>query len=400
MTGQHAPLPPSGAPQWGHCSGSIMANMQAVDTEHPRTRAGTASHWVASECLARWVDPNGGACFCADWTEAEAPNGVIVDDEMVEGAQIFVDHVLQIAQKHGAMQRMLIEHRVAMPHIHAQNWGTLDLCIPLLDVEAGGRVVGGLIYMLDYKFGHRENKAFANLQLIDYLAGICNEYNIDGAAEMHVEVVFQIVQPFCYHGGGPVDEWRVCVADLRGYINQLTAKAYEAFDGPTFSSGPHCRDCLSIGTCATARKSHYSLIDYTNDPCVIDSMTGQDLAVERALLKQGATTLGERLDAIDAELRHRIGKGEDGGGLALESGEGNLAWTVPPAQAVLFAKQLGIDAGKPAVLTPTQTLAKAPKEMKGAVQAALKAVTKRPTTGLKLIKAADSMTARAFSKKA
>lgn len=340
--------------------------------------------------------------MAGDWLGSTAPNGVIIDEEMAEGAQIFVDNALMIAQKHGALQSMLIEHRVSMPHIHPQNWGTLDLCIPLLKTdEEGQRFTGGIIYMIDYKFGHRENKAFANLQLIDYLAGICEEFKIDGHAERFIEVVFQIVQPFCYQAGGDgVDEWRTTVADLRGYINQLTAKAQEAFSNPTFSSGPHCRDCKSIVRCETARKSHYSLIDYTNEPCVIDNMNGQDLAVELGILKQGGVTLKARKEAIEEELKHRIGKGEaTDSGLALENGQGRLAWTVPAPQALAFVAQLGVDATKADILTPTQTIAKASKDMKPIIEQAIKAVTKRPSTGLKLIKAADSKTARAFSKK-
>lgn len=380
-----------------------MANMQAPDIEHPRTRGGTASHWVVSECLERWRDPNGGACTANDWLGSTAPNGVIVDDEMVEGAQIFVDNALQIAQEHGALRSMLIERRVHMPHIHPQNWGTLDLCIPLLKWEKVDgnvdRAVSGLIYMVDYKFGHRENKAFANLQLIDYLAGICEEYQIDGHAEQFIEVVFQIVQPFCYHAKSQIDEWRVTIADLRGYVNQLTAKAHEAFSNPTFTSGAHCRDCKSIVRCETARKSHYSLIDYTNEPCVIDNMNGQDLAVELGILKQGEATLKARKEAIEEELKHRIGKGESDSGMVLETSTGHLAWTVPKAQAIAFVAQLGIDAAKPDILTPTQTIAKASKEMKPIVEQAMKAISKRPSKGLKLIKAADSRTARAFSKR-
>jgi hypothetical protein len=378
-----------------------MANMQAPDIELPRTRAGTASHWVVSECLGTLRE--GRREVCDAFIGAQAPNGVIIDEEMAEGAQVFVDNAMAVATEHDAVGCMLIEHRVHMPHIHPQNWGTLDLCIPLLKWERVNenvdRVVSGTIYMIDYKFGHRENKAFANLQLIDYLAGICNEYQIDELAEQFIEVVFQIVQPFCYHAKNPIDEWRTSVADLRGYVNQLTAKAQEAFSNPTFSSGAHCRDCKSIVRCSVARKSHYSLIDYTNEPCVIDNMNGQDLAVERGILKQGAATLKARLEAIEEELKHRIGKGESDSGLALENGEGNLAWAIPAPQAVMFAAQLGIDAAKAGILTPTQTIAKASKDMKPIIEQALKTVTKRPSTGLKLIKATESRTARAFSKK-
>lgn len=397
MITQHAPLPPSGAPQWGYCSGSIMANMQAVGVEHPRTRAGTASHWVESECLVQWKDPDASPPTCNQWLNLEAPNGVVIDEEMAEGAQVFVDHVLQVAQKHGALQAMMIEHRVNMPNIHKSNWGTLDACIALFRRDGAGRVMGGIIYLMDYKFGHREVKAYGHLQLIDYLVGICNEFEIDGHAEQQTEVVFQVVQPFCYRSEGPVDEWRTTVADLRGYVNQLIAQAAAAFSNPTFTSGPHCRDCLSLGRCSIARKAKYHLLDYVDEPCVIDNMNDRDLAVEFGVLQSGQTTLKARIDALEAELKHRIKNGSTGSGLALETAVGNLDWDISAEQAVILARQFQVDATKPGVLTPTQTISAASGDMKPLLEKAIKTVTSRPPRGFKLIKAADSISARAFT---
>ena len=85
----HAPLAPSAAPQWAHCSGSVMANAHAADSEAPRTRAGSASHWVVAECLDLWKRPEGSTTVASDWLGATCPeNGVVIDTEMTEGAQI------------------------------------------------------------------------------------------------------------------------------------------------------------------------------------------------------------------------------------------------------------------------------------------------------------------------
>ncbi len=400
----HAPLAPSSAPQWAHCSGSVMANATAPDTEAPRTRAGTASHWVVSECLDLWKLPESSVAVANDWLGHTAPNGVVIDAEMSEGAQIFIDNALEIAQRHNALQLMLVEQKVKMPHIHPQNYGTLDLAIPLLEWERVDenvdRVKSGKIYLLDYKFGHRENKAFANYQLLDYLQGLCNKYDIDGEAEQFIEVEFQIVQPFSYHAANKIDTWTESIANLRGYVNQMIAKAAEAFTNPSFSSGPWCRDCKAIHRCQTAQKGNYSLIDYVNDPCVILNMSGTDLATERAILEQGITTTKARLEALEEELKHRLGKGEAGdSGLALESAFGNLSWNVPAKQAIALASMFQVDASKADILTPTQTIAKASKAMKPLLKTAMKNISSRPPKGLKLIEAKDSFTARAFSSK-
>jgi len=394
----HAPLAPSSAPQWANCSGSVMANMHAPDSETPRTRAGTASHWVVSECLERWKA--GNSSVASDWLGATSPKGVIIDEEMCEGAQMFVDNALEIIERHNAMSFILIEQRVEMPHIHPQNWGTLDLAIPLLNWDDDGRVTSGKIYMIDYKYGHRENKAFANFQLLDYLQGLCHKYSIDGEAEQFIEVEFQIVQPFSYHAANQIDIWTESLANLRTYVNQMIAKGLEAFSNPTFSSGPWCRDCKAIHRCQTAQKGNYSLIDYVNDPCVILNMSGGDLATERSILQQGMVTTKARLEAIEEELGHRLGKGEaKDSGLALQTAYGRLAWNVPVPQAIALASMFKVDAAKADILTPTQTIAKASKEMKPLLKKAMENISSRPPGGLKLIEAEDSFTARAFAKK-
>lgn len=397
----HAPLAPSSAPQWANCSGSVMANAHVPDSEAPRTRAGTASHWVCSEGLEQFKLSGLNSCVADDWIGKVAPNGVVIDDEMAQGAQVFIDNASEIIERHDALQLILVEQAVKMPHIHPQNYGTLDLAIPLLNMDqARKRVTSGKIYLLDYKYGHRECRAFGNYQLIDYLEGLVNMYNIDTEAEQFIEVEFQIIQPFCYQARDKISIWKESIANLRGYVNQMIAKAQEAFNKPSFSSGPWCRDCKAIHRCQTAQKGNYSLIDYVNDPCVILNMNGSDLATERAILEQGLIVAKARKEALDEELKHRIGKGEAAdSGLALEAAYGNLGWDVPKAQAIALANMFKVDANKADILTPTQTIAKASTEMKPLLKQAMKNISSRPPKGLKLIEAKDSFTARAFTSK-
>lgn len=391
MIEQHAVLAPSSAPQWGHCSGSVMANRHAPNLDSEESRKGTAVHWVGAECLIGWRKQDGGCPSCFDWTGLSAPNGVVIDDEMTEGAQIFVDDVLQVAQEHGALRDMLIEHRVFMPQIHKDNWGTLDCCIPLLNK--------GVIYLWDYKNGHRENHAKDNLQLIDYLEGLANELNIDGHQDQDIRVVFRIVQPFCYKAMGAIDEWSCMLSDLRPYFNQLHAKAHEAMTNPSMSSGPWCRDCHAVRTCSAARKASYNLIDYVNEPYEMDTMDGATLAIERRILSSGLVAAKARLEAIEDDLRHRINKGATDTGLALRTTSGNLAWSIPADQAVALANMFHGDIAKPGVVTPTQAKTMVPRELRSQFEQVLKTVTRRPSGGLKLIDAENTIGARAFQRK-
>ena len=365
----------------------------AANVETQASREGTAAHWVCSECLNNWKATEYGDLLCSDWLGKVAPNGIVIDDKIVEGAQVYVDDVLKVAQKYGALQRMQVEHRVHMPRIHpTQNWGTLDCCMALLE--------HGVVYLWDYKHGHRPVDAKGNLQMIDYLEGVMTELQIDGHAEQQLEFVIRVVQPYAYHANGPVSEWRGNLSELRAYINQLTHMANEALTDPRLTGGKHCRDCTAVGTCATARRYMYAFADYLNEPYVIDSMSGADLATERNIL-EGALAVGKaRLGAVEDELSHRIKKGDGSTGLAVESTQSNRwYWGIPVEQAIALCAQFDVDASKPDALTPKQALSKVSAEMRDPFEQTLKAAIKPPTTTLKLIPAEESLTSRAFKPK-
>lgn len=386
MSGQHAPLPPSGAPQWGFCSGSVAASLQAPNFETDDSREGTAAHWCGSECLEAWKSAEPGAPMCTDWIGKTAPNGVVIDEKMADGAQEWVSDVLMVCQQHGGLRSLLIEHRVHMPQIHDQNWGTLDTALWAEEANT--------LYLWDYKNGHRENSAYANLQLVDYVAGLLMEIPLRG----DITIVMRIVQPFCYQATGAISEWVIKLADLDTYFNILHHQALEAMTNPTFTAGKHCRDCPAIGRCATAKRAGYSVITYAKEPYEINTLSGHELAVERTILSEGLAIIKGRLEAIDDELYDKVSKGDTGSGLTIESKFGNVAWSVPPAQAIALAGQFGVDAAKPGVLTPTQTKNKVPAKMRPAFEKVLKTVSKRPSNGVHLIQAADSRTARAFKR--
>ena len=391
MSGGHARLPPSSAEQWGNCPGSVKAQAPYPDLETEESREGTAAHWVASSVLEGFR--GGDYVTCAQLEGTQAPNGVVIDEKMVEGAQIFVDDVIETYERFSEGKSLLIEHRVHMPEIHpTDNWGTLDsnLYVPARAV----------LFLWDYKHGHRECDVVENLQMVDYLNGLVNLYQIDGRLEQSTTVVVRIVQPFCYSASGPIREWVVRLSDLRALWNKLRMAAAEALGpSPRLTSGKWCRDCKAVLSCSAARLAGYNLVDAVKRPYVMDNMTGADLAVERGILKDGVAVAKARLEAIEDELGHRIRRGETDSGLTLEQSKGREVWNIPTAQVVALVGQLGVDAHKDAVLTPTQTRAAAPREIKGMLSDVISTVTRRPPGKLKLTQAENTKSARAFQKR-
>lgn len=387
---EHAPLAPSSAPQWGHCSGSIAAQANIPDRESEATREGTAAHWVMSETLLNHRDNRDGPRECVGYLGATDPQGLLIDDKMVEGAQMMVDDVLEVAHRFNGLPYLLIEHRVFMPKIHPQNWGTLDVGLYLPDRQ--------LLFIWDYKHGHRETGP-GSLQFVDYLQGLCEKYQIDGLLDQQTRYVARVVQPYCYYAAGPVREQTGFLSDLRGQWNQLAMKAHEAFSNPTLSTGLWCRDCKAVGTCSAARRAGYNFIDLVNEPYEMDRMRGADLAVERGILADGLAVAKARLEAIEDELHHRVTAGETDSGLTVETSAGRVEWTVAPGKARALAAQFGVDASKDAVLTPAQTLAAAPANVRPLLKQVMDKMTGRKAGKLKLVPADESRTARAFKRK-
>ena len=380
----HAILAPSSAPVWGLCAGSVRAALNYPDFTTPEAEIGTAAHWVGSEVLAGYVAADGGCPSAYDWIGKKAPNGITIDEEMAEGAEIYVSDVIAVAQEFGGLQLIEIEQRLYMPDIHPENWGTLDC---FMWVHAKGR-----LFLWEYKHGHRHVSAVGNLQLIDYTKGIINRLGIDGQAEQHITVHHRVVQPFAYKPGGAVEEWIVNAAELRGYYNQLSNQAHEALGtSPTLTPGKHCRDCPAIAECQGATLASYALADFARTEYAMDKHTPAQLGTELGILQDALTLLKAREQAVEEQIKAAY----TGTGYTLESAVGNLKWTADPLMVIMLCKSAGIEVAKPGVITPTQALAKAKDE---SLKAIIKSISTRPSKGVKLTKAADSKVAAAFKR--
>ena len=391
MSGQHAVYAPSSAPEYGYCSGSVLANQAVPDRETQETREGNAAHWVVAECLSVWR--YGGTSLAGDYLGRTAPNGIVITEEIVDSAAVMVGDVLDVCQQYGGLQNILIEHRVHMPRIHPTKcWGTLDVGLDLRHI--------GLIFLWDFKHGHGQVDAKGNFQPIEYVEGLREEWKIDEQQAQNITVHIRMVQPRCDRQSGPVEEWVVKLCDLRGDVEHLAAQCHEAETNPQMVAGKHCRYCPARGPhCVASRQAGYMWVDYAKAPYQIETMGSPDLATERQLLEEGLVFLKARFGAIEDELEHRLSQGATDTGLTLEAGKGRQNWTVPVEQAVAFGQQFGVDLAKPGAVTPTQAALKVTAEMRPFFKQALKAVTARKSSGLKLVQASDSRTARAFTRR-
>lgn len=387
----HAILPPSSAKTWVNCTGSPWVEQQYPNRPSAESKEGDAAHWVASSTLEAVQRGEHGA-MASDLVGKVAPNGVLIDEGIAEGAAVHVTECLKIAKRHGALRSMLIEQRVAMPRIHpTDNWGTVDFGLFAPEVWT--------LYAVDFKFGRREVKAFEAWQLIDYVEGLVEFYGLGQVPDTDIKVIIGVVQPRVYRPQGAADYWETTLAGLRGYMNRLHVSAHQAFSNPTTVAGPWCRDCAGRADCQAATLAAYRVLDHVEQPIEINSMDGRQLSTYYADLVDCADLLKGVLDGVKSTLEHRIKSGKGDTDYTIENAKGRKVWKHDPDTVIAMFDQLGMSVAKTDAMTPRQVIDSAPAEQKAAATALVDAVSYNKATSAKLTPCRESRVARAFKAK-
>jgi len=359
---EHSPLAPSSAYRWVFCEGSVQLEARYPEQEEdPSAAEGTAAHHYGAETL-----------LCRD-PGTVAPNGVVLTDEMRDGAQMWIEDVLSIE---AGANPLHVEQRVYMPRIHAEAFGTPDTWLYVPE--------RGTLYVWDFKFGHGVVEHFENWQLIAYVCGILDLLGIDGRNDEHLWVDMRVVQPRAYHREGRVRSWRVRASDLRGYFNRLHLAAHAAMKpGARTVTGPYCLHCKAAANCETLRKAITHAADWLEGSSP-EELDATEAAYELELLEHIATLVKARLQGREADVEARIKRGETVPGWCLENTFGRKAWKEGDDENVLILGDLlELDLRKPAApITPTQALALAKK--KGVDTGVIHEYLHTPRTGLKL----------------
>jgi len=370
----HAFLPPSGAGAWVVCGlwPTMNATFPQDDSEH--TLGGHAAHWVSSERFGG-RDPLPGTL---------APNGVVVDEEMAEAADVYVDDVRQTLGVNG-LPFLVVEQPIEIPRVHPLNWGTPDAWAYVASTRT--------LFIWDFKFGHGYVDVYENWQLLNYVAGILDRKGLDGFEEQKTRVVMRVVQPRNYHRDGPVREWSANAADLRGYFNKL-ATAAEVATGPTPPArvGEHCEHCPGRHACPALQAAGYKLADVVRvaPPLELDDHAA---ALELMFLERAEAILGARISGLKAQVERRLRDGAPMPFYGLEQTFGRLAWTKPADEVFILGELFGVELRKPAEpITPTQA-----KKL-GIDEAVLSAYAERPRTGVKLVADSTHKAKKVFGK--
>ncbi|MGJ0509081.1 MAG: DUF2800 domain-containing protein [Methylocystis sp.] len=332
----HAPLAPSSAARRVQCPGSrALEEMYPEDQESQAAKDGTAAHWAVAEMLAgRTID-----------TGQIAPNGVMLTDEMVEGAELMTADV-RATDAEFVGYTLHVEETLSIATINPLCWGTPDTW----------RFKPYKLIIWDYKFGHRRVDVFENWQVIEYAAGALEAVGINGVSDHRTQVEFRIVQPRCYSGGPPITTWSCMASELRGYFNALRlseAKSLEA-DAPCIV-GPECRDCRARHACRSAQSAAYASMDvaYSNVPFDLppDALGAELRYVDRAI-----AMLEARRTGLAEQTLSLLKRGVAVPFYRAEPSQGRERWAKPDEEIKALGRMLGVPIVKEKPITPKQAI--------------------------------------------
>lgn len=336
MTTAHSPVAASSAARRIQCPQSATWEAQFPEPEDDEAaREGEAAHWAVSEQLSgRLIDVG-----------MIAPNGVVLTQEMQDGADLMSNTVEAALAPYGLKSRQCqIEQRVAIPSIHAVHFGTPDCYIV---VARPGQPM--LVLLWDYKFGHLPVPAFENPQMVDYLAGICAGMPEDTQIEV------AIVQPRSYTVEGPVRRWSTALVGLRGLFNRSATAAAEALGpSPRTRVGPECAYCRARHACPALHREGFGAMDEAFRATLMD-LTPEQIGLELRMLTRAADRLKARQSGLAEQADRLLRQGQRVPGWSLQPGQAREQWTLPADVVIATGRALGVEiAQPPKPLTPRQ----------------------------------------------
>jgi len=375
MSGAHAFLPPSSAAAWEVCGAWPWMNQKYPQGDTPEAMEGTGAHWCFEEIFRGNQIAEGQV----------APNGVTLTEEMLEGADLYVETIDQaLTLERLPRDHLQIERRVAIPYISEYNDGTPDTWLYAH--------VSRTLYIFDYKFGHRFIEVFGNAQLVDYACGILDSLGIDGATDQVTRVVFCIVQPRSYHRDGPVRRWPVLASDLRARFNLLKSAAERAITAPQAIPNDECEFCPGRHACEALQASAYKAADkaYGITPLELSPLA---MGIEARMLRRAARRLEARIKGLDANIDAQLRAGHHVPHFMLEpTGAGRSTFKPEAYKTVVAIGQMyKKDLAKEALITPNQAI------KLGMPAEVLAPFINAGVSGVKLAEDNGSAAAKAFS---
>lgn len=361
--------------------------MEARNPETERSQEsleGDAAHWIGGETLRQMKQFGQARAFTAG---QRAPNGVVVDDEMIDAANQYADYVLENCAYPAGLH---VEEKISCPRINPHSEGTPD------SWWYSGTPETLVIDLPDFKYGHRFVEVVKNLQLVNYAAGIMDHPDLNGVRPARWR--FHIVQPRSYTPAGPIRTWTATTDELEPLWAQLKAAAAEAVaPGARTVVGEECWDCKGRHECATLDRAAMAALSFVGDTVPLQ-MTPAAMGLELRMLEHAETLLGARKTGLAAQVETLLKSQQSVPGWELGRTKPREQWAKDPAEIFTLGDMLGKDLRKPpAAITPPQARKVLGKALENLVAVGAGYVV-QPQGALKLEQTNTTLATRIFSK--
>jgi hypothetical protein len=368
---EHAPIAPSSLYRLVDCTGSFdMCHKYPEREDSPASMEGTAAHWVASQMLN---------CETVIEEGMLAPNGVAVTAEMIEGAELYTSAIPSLPP---LTHELRVEERLVIPTVHpTECWGTPDLWW----------FSGGVLHVVDYKFGHLPVEVAGNPQLAAYASGAAFSLGLEDCP-----VHLTIVQPRCFHRDGTIRTWKTTLVELAPAIARLRLIADRVLNMPELTmceTGSHCRGCSAAHACEALQTEGAGAVAFSIEP-VPSEMDNASKGLYLSRVKSAMGALKAIESGLEAEIENSIRNGENVPGWEFSSTPGRVAWSKPVGEVVALGALLGVEFRKDGVVTPTQ--AKAALKKKGVDETVIFGYSVASSGSLKLTPTDKTLTRRVF----
>lgn len=317
MTG-HSKLPPSSAARRVMCPGSRYMESLYPREQTEQSKEGELAHQVCADLL-------NGANIC---------KGEGVEDKMLQDCKMYSNYVLNLYEYPALLH---VEKKIDLSMIHKDCWGTADAWF----------VVDKTLHMFDFKYGFRPVEVYENWQMIEYAAGVIEEYE---------KAVFHIVQPRAPHVDGPIRTWEVHIFELVDYWDMLERVEHEAAqDKAPLRTSSACVNCMARHACTILQKTVLNQLDAMTyrEPT---NLTDEQLGNELRLLQNTQMLMDARITGLEEEALAKLKAGNRIPHYELGEVQSREKWTCDPSQ---LGELFGVEVRKPVeveFITPKQAI--------------------------------------------
>ena len=352
----HSELGGSIAKRWIRCPGSVRL-CRAADPQEASEYAelGTAAHELAEQCLVLGED--------AEDNIGEEFNGHIVDQNMADAVQVYLDYV---AKNTAEGSKVYVERKFGLEWVHAGMFGSNDCCI--WDPATKD------LWVIDYKHGQGVTvEAEWNEQLLYYAAGaaaaVIQETGRSDAVE---NITLAIVQP--RGQGDAIKEWGIHVRELNHWIVSVLMPAARATDedDARLEVGDHCKWCAAAPNCPAQRQIARKQFD--DGMKLPEQMTDEELGK----VLEVADSMEAWFKQVRGYARNRLSSGLSVPGRKLVAGRNTRKWKNDLEAADVLEDILGDDAYARKLLTPAAAEKALGKERKGELAELIETVEGEP----------------------